>query len=520
MKNHLLPFSHTGAFSQFFLDYISRQPALEPFYHRFPSPESFGDQLSEKSAHFTADRRRILHDSLRAQYGALSISAATEHNLASLLSAHTFTVTTGHQLNLFTGPLYFIYKIATVINTCRRLAALHPGKQFVPVYWMASEDHDFEEIRSFNLGNRSYTWQTEQQGAVGRFTLKDLQPLLKEIPGDLTPFKEAYSTCTTLAEAVRHYVNALFGDEGIVVIDGDDARLKSTFSTVMEADILNGTTRSLVEETNNRLSTLGYTPQVFVRDVNFFWLGDGSRERIENHGEKWTVLNGGPTLSADELRAVIRETPERLSPNVILRPLYQETILPNLAYVGGPAENVYWLQLKSVFSHFKVPFPMLMPRNFVMMMDGPMTRLFEKTGISLEELFLPKNDLLNLVTRRYSVHELSLATEKVASTSAFSRIREQAGAIDPTLIKMVEAEQHRRLKGLEIIEKKMLRAERRRQSDRLRQVETLKDNLFPGGGLQERTDNLLLFSQTDPGFIRTILTALDPFEYAFNVLSA
>ncbi|MFM7194406.1 MAG: bacillithiol biosynthesis cysteine-adding enzyme BshC, partial [Bacteroidota bacterium] len=350
-------------------------------------------------------------------------------------------------------------------------------------------------------------------------TLKDLQPLLKEIPGDITMFREAYSTSSTLAEAVRHYVNALFSHEGIVVIDGDDAQLKQTFSHVMEEDILSGTTRGLVEHTNGQLESLGYEPQVFVRDVNFFWLCDGSRERIENTGETWSVLTGGPALSDEQLRSAIRETPERLSPNVILRPLYQETILPNLAYVGGPAENVYWLQLKSVFRHFNVPFPMLMPRNFVMVMDGPTARLFGKTGLNAAELFLPKSDLLNLVTIRCSEHTLNLESEKAASASTFEHIRKLAGAIDPTLDKMVEAEQHRRLKGLEIIEKKMLRAERRRQSDRLRQVETLKDNLFPGGGLQERTDNLLLFSQTDPEFVNKILTALDPFEYAFNLLS-
>ena len=520
MNHHLLPFSQTGAFSRFFLDYISRQPALAPFYNRFPLPDQFAEQIKEKSAHFTSDHRRKLHDSLKAQYGSLPVTEATAKNLEALLSENTFTVTTGHQLNLFTGPLYFIYKIATVINACRRLKALHPDKNFVPVYWMASEDHDFDEIRSFKLGDRKFTWQSQQKGAVGRFSLKDLQPLLKEIPGDLTPFAEAYSRSTNLAAAVRHYVNALFGHEGLVVIDGDDAQLKATFRPVMEADIFSGITHQLVETTNEKLKALGYEPQVFVRDINFFWLGDGSRERMEKHGDRWTVLQTGLSFTEQELRTAIRETPERLSPNVILRPLYQETILPNLAYVGGPAENVYWLQLQEVFRHFKVPFPMLMPRNFVMVMDAPAARLFGKTGLTTEELFMPKYELLNLVTRRNSEHDLGLAAEKAAIESAYAKVRDKACAIDPTLEKMVEAEQQRRLKGLETIEHKMLRAERRRQSDRLRQVETLKDQLFPGGGLQERTDNLLLFSQTDPSFVNRILAALDPFEYAFNILES
>lgn len=518
MKQHAVPFGKTNAFSRFFLDYIGQKPELTPFYNRFPKPEFFGDQIKEKAVHFKPEQRRLLHDRLRAQYGSLNVSEATDANITSLLSEKTFTVTTGHQLNLFTGPLYFIYKIATVINACRQLSMIHPEFRFVPVYWMASEDHDFEEIRSFRLNGKIYSWNSTQKGAVGRFSLKDLQPLLKEIPGDLSPFLEAYSKSATLAEAVRKYVNALFGHHGLVVLDGDDAQLKSSFCEVMEADVFTGITHQLVTGTNAKLGQLGYDPQVFAREINFFWLGEGVRERLEKSGDRWKVLQTELSFSETELRELIRNHPEQLSPNVILRPLYQETIMPNLAYVGGPAENVYWLQLKDVFSHFGVPFPMLMPRNFLMVMEAPLSRLFQKTGLSLEELFIAKHDLLNLVTRRFSEHELSLSSQRKALEETYRQVRSAAVAIDTTLGQMTDAASHRVMKGLETIEKKMLRAERRRQSDRLGQVERLKDALFPGGGLQERTDNLLLFSQTDPQFISRVLEALDPFGYSFTVL--
>lgn len=517
-KKELLPFSVTGAFSSFFMDYVDGKPELSGFYSRFPKPEFFEAQLKEKSGSFSAKHRQVLHDVLTSQYDGLNFSKSVEKNLQAIESSKTFTIVTGHQLNIFTGPLYFIYKIITTINACKRLSVQFPDYHFVPVYWMASEDHDFEEISCFQLLGKKYQWKTSQKGAVGRMHLEELLPILNDIPGDLEPFASSYKKSNTLAEAVRKYVNELFGDSGLLVVDADDRRLKQLFTPVMKEDIFKGVCKKLVESTDDKLRAAGYDPQVLAREINFFYLDQGMRERMEARDSVFQVLETSCSFSKAELEQIINETPEKLSPNVILRPLYQETILPNLAYVGGPAELVYWLQLKEVFDHFKTPFPILLPRNFAAVMDHAANRLQKNTGLASEELFIKKNDLLNLVALRYSATPLRLDEQRKTFKNLLIDIQQRITQVDPSLEKMVSAELHRIEKGLDRMEHKMLRAEKRKGSDVLRQTEKLKDFLFPGGGLQERTDNVLNFYQTDPEFIRQLSEHLDPFDYRFHLL--
>ena len=269
MQLHRIPLADTNAFSNFFTDYIERKDQLRPFYGLFPEPKNFKEQIKAKASFANRD---VLHSALVRQYGDLKITAAVSSNISSLKDSKTFTITTGHQLNIFTGPLFFIYKIVAVINACKQLKKLYPEYNFVPVFWMASEDHDYDEIKSFSLYGKKYSWETKQTGAVGKFNPKDIPSQLNTIPGDIDIFKEAYSKSATLADACRYYVNALLGEEGLVIIDGDDASLKSLFKSVIREDVLKSTPKALVEEKNTKLTDLGYHVQVFVRDINFFYL--------------------------------------------------------------------------------------------------------------------------------------------------------------------------------------------------------------------------------------------------------
>ena len=518
MQTHKLAFANTHAFSSFFLDYIQQKESLQKFSNRFPSPENFKDQIQEKASSFSVQNREVLATTLKEQYKGLIISESVTNNIASLTNPKTFTVTTGHQLNIFTGPLYFIYKIITVINACKKLTTLYPGYHFVPVYWMASEDHDFEEIQYFKLYGKKYVWNTDQKGAVGRFSTKSIESLFTDIPGDISVFKNAYTKNKTLASAVRHYVNELFGKQGLVVVDADNRELKKLFKSVIQDDLFQNTSKILVEDKNKQLESLGYHTQVFARDINFFYLDNGLRNRLEKSNGTFKVVDTEIEFTQDQVKQLIETEPEKFSPNVILRPLYQEMILPNLAYVGGPAEVTYWLQLKGVFDYFKVPFPMLMPRNFAMVMDTPTTRKFEKTGLELKDLFEDKNYLFNQWIVKNTTHNLSLSKETEDIQGILADVKNRANAIDQTLNQFVAAETKRTLNGLEKIEKKLLKAEKRTHADKLRQIEAVKDSLFPGGGLQERTDNFLNFYQQDQLFIQKLIEHLDPFDYRFNVL--
>lgn len=518
MQLKKIPLAETKAFSPFFLDYIEQKNSLKPFYNRFPVIENFKEQINDKSKSFPAHHRKVLVSALRSQYQNITLSEQVENNIASLSDARTFTVTTGHQLNIFTGPLYFIYKIVTVINTCMELKLKYPDYNFVPVYWMASEDHDYDEIKYFKLYGKKYTWETDQQGAVGRFSTKGLDQVLNQLPGDVQIFRDAYQKNQKLSDAVRHYVNAIFGQQGVISLDADDASLKKLLKNVIKKDVIEGSTIKLVEDTNQQLGNLNYKTQVFCRDINFFYLDSNVRSRIEKRDGKFHVLDTSISFTEKEISDLIENEPEKFSPNVILRPLYQEYILPNLTYVGGPAEVVYWLQLRKVFDEFQIPFPILMPRNFAMVMEHPVYRKFEKTGLEVNQLFEDKNFLFNHWVLKNSKYNLTVGHERTTVSEIFLQLQRRAEAIDKTLGPFIGAEGKRALNSLEKIERKLLRAEKRLQSDKLRQIESVKDALFPNGNLQERTDNFLNLYQQDPEFISKLIGNFNPFDFQFNIL--
>ncbi|MEO1097394.1 MAG: bacillithiol biosynthesis cysteine-adding enzyme BshC [Bacteroidota bacterium] len=506
----------TNKFGKLFLDYIEGADQLKPFYGRFPSIENFKAQIEAKK--FSAERRKILCQALENQYQDQTITDQVSTNLKSLSQNNSFTITTGHQLNLFTGPLYVIYKIVTVINTCKELKKKYPDSAFIPVYWMASEDHDFEEIDHFRFDAKKYRWATDQTGAVGRFELEGFQEFIDTVPGAPEFFKRAYKE-RSLASAVRSYMNHLFGDYGLVVIDADDRSLKSLFKEVIKDDLIDHSAFDLVNGATEKINNLGYKTQVNSRAVNFFYLSDGLRERIEATDSGYEVLNSTIKLTKEELLRAIDAEPEKFSPNVILRPLYQEVILPNLAYVGGPSELAYWLQLKPIFDHYREQFPILMPRNFAMVVPKYIQKKFEKTNLTIEDLFKEKHALLADIVVSNADHKVRLNGQVQEVIDMFYRIREQAAVIDSTLTAHVEAQQARTKHRLELIEKKFVRAEKRRQSEKVGQVEAVLDYLFPNGGLQERTDNFLNFYLENPQFIDQLITYFDPFDYRFYVVN-
>ena len=512
-----LDFSQTHAFSPIFLDYIDQKESLREFYHRPPQLDSFKEQLTEKQ--LSQERRADLVQVLGEQYASLEVSEAARSNIHALAEANTFTITTGHQLNIFSGPLFFIYKLVTTINTCRQLQEAHPDCRFVPVYWMASEDHDFDEINHFYLFGQKYQWDTDQRGAVGRFQMDGLDQVLEALPEPAPLFEKAYREHTTLAEATRYFVNELLGEQGLVVLDADAPSLKKHFLPVIEDDIFQHTAKASVEATSKKLEGLDYRTQVFPREINLFYLTDQRRERLVTDGEQWAVNNSDQRFTAEELRQEMKAHPERFSPNVVLRPLYQEMVLPNLGYVGGPGELAYWLQLKPMFDHYQVPFPILLPRNFGVVISKTNAKKLHKVDIPVSDLFQDTSTLIKKFVESNAESSLSLGDEKAALAEVYRQVEEKVLAVDGSLKGFIGAESSKGFKSLENIEKRLKKAEEQKQETAVGQLESLKEKLFPGGGLQERQENLLNYYINNPHFIDELLEKFDPFDLRFNVLT-
>jgi len=517
MKIDKLSFSETGQFSPIFLDYIDDKAELRSFYHHRPDLSGFEAQLTEKQ--LPQAQRDTLAKVLKQQYHGFDTSDAVLQNIEQLTDSKTFTVTTGHQLNIFTGPLYFIYKIATTINTCQKLQEQFPDYHFVPVYWMASEDHDFEEISHFHLFGKDYIWQTDQKGAVGRFNTDSITAVLEEMPEEVDMFEKAYREEANLADAVRYYVNELFGENGLIVLDADDAELKAYFRPVIADDLENHTAKKLTDRFSEELDALGYKSQVYPRDINFFYLDDQLRERIEKEGDTYQVLNTDRSFSQAQVMQEVEAHPEKFSPNVILRPLYQEMILPNLAYVGGPSELAYWMQLKPVFDHYEVAFPILMPRNFGLVINKTNARKLEKLPVSMQDLFLDTQSLIKKFVEDNAETSISLADEEAYLSKVFEEVQAKAALVDKSLEGFIGKQEKNALKSLQNIEKRLKKSEERNQETAVKQLENLKDKLFPGGTLQERKENFLNFYINNPDFVSELLQYLDPLDLRFNILN-
>jgi len=516
MQKSLVDLDETGCFSSFFLDYLSGSESLKPFFRLSPRIESFEAAIRER--HFPPERRKTLVSTLQSQYQSLTLSSKLQDNLQKLGDEKTFTITTGHQLNLFTGPLYFIYKITSVIKTAEALKARYPDYHFVPVYWMASEDHDFDEINHFHLFGQNSYWLTEQTGAVGRINPQELEALLKEIPGDTSIFDKAYLENTTLSSACRQYVNDLFGEQGLVVLDADDKALKEVFKPVAESDLFDQAPRQKIDEQSRALQKAGYKTQINSREINLFYLKDDLRSRIEKTGEGYQVVDTEITFTQELLKNELEDHPEHFSPNVALRPVYQEMILPNLAYVGGPSEIVYWLQLQSLFDFFHVPFPILMPRHFGLIFPPHLQKIWEKHGLSDEDLF---HDMPQLEAQWMKKHkELEFSFEEPLSVihQQYDKLKAKAVAIDPTLQQHLEALEATATGKIRKAEKKLIRAGKKKHDDSLRQIRKVKSGLFPDGNLQERKWNFLNFYLDDPAFIEKLLDVFEPFQYDMHIL--
>jgi bacillithiol biosynthesis cysteine-adding enzyme BshC len=521
-----LSYAATGSFSSLLTDYLAQKPALTPFYHRFPTLESFADQITEKQASYTPAARKRLVDALRRQYG-YAPAPAIEANLLLLAEPTTFTVTTGHQLNLLTGPLYFIYKIVTAIKLSRQLKAAYPQYDFVPVYWMATEDHDFAEINHFSLFGKTFAWDAAGTGGpVGRLALDGLEEqLLSQLPPEVpAAFRAAYIGAATLAEATRRLADALFAEFGLVTLDADRPALKQALVPVLEKEIREQASNAAVQATNARLSAAGYKPQVYSRPLNLFFLtAEGKRERLEPDANgadcvEVTIRNTARCHNQAELLALAQEHPEQFSPNVVLRPLYQEILLPNLAYIGGGAEVAYWFQLKDVFAAYGVPFPIVLPRNSALYISRANGGKLRKLGLTSLDIFKPLTELKKQVGATLGQEEISLKVQQQALAASFQQVQDLAQRLDPTLVKTVAAEAQKAAAGLAGLEKRLSKAAEMKHETAYSQLGALKDKLFPDNGLQERSENVLSILINNPAFIEQLLAEFEPLALEFTVL--
>ena len=537
LKKSIISLVETGQFSKLFLDYINEHNNVRNHYAYAPKIESFKQAIDDKSKGDT--NRALLVSVLKEQYSTISSWKLQKANIDLLLDKNTFTVCTGHQLCLFTGPLYFIYKIISTINLAEVLKKHYPAYNFVPLYWMASEDHDFAEVQSINLFGKKLSWNIEAKGAVGSLKTDSLVLVideLKQILGEsenakelIQLFRNAYLKHSNLTDATRFIVHELFAEYGLVILDGNDVLLKKELCGIIKDDTVSNINFKLVNETIAELGKAGFKAQVNPREINCFYMIDNIRERIEQAQHSgldggnnivFNVVNTAISFTKEELFNELNEHPERFSPNVVLRPVYQQKILPNLAYVGGPGELAYWLEYKRMFDHHKVNFPVLIPRNFALLSDEKTNQQIHKLGFTINDLFKNLDVLIKEFVNKNASAELSLKDQEEKITAVFAEVSQKAIAADVTLKASVEAELQKSLNSLKNIENKLVRSEKQKQEISINQIKKLKEKFFPDGSLQERYENMSsYYLKAGKNLIPDLKEQFDPFDYKLLILT-
>ena len=525
MKTTSIPRSKLPFFSQEEIDLIYKQEKLSEFIGLPFALENFEKQINAKQKFFRDEQRLILANTLEENYASLPENKLASAQIKLLKHKNTFTITTGHQLCLYGGPLYFFLKIIHTIRLCEVLKDHYPDYNFIPLFWMASEDHDSEEIQSLNLFGKKITWNHNQNGAVGRFNTQNISEvkdkLLEVFRASMGSELDNYLSSmkgNTYGEAFKSWIHYLFGEMGLLVIDADQQELKKQMIPLFEKEIFENFSNNCIEKTNQRLDIEKRTQQIYSRNINVFYMERDKRIRIIQDGKGHYVV-GEKSFSEDELITLLREHPSRFSPNVALRPIYQELILPNLCYLGGMAELKYWSQLKSVFEGCAVPYPMLKLRSNLLWVDKAAHQLMLQLGLTVDELFkqtevLQKKILTNADTNPIDSEKVLVALEITEKTY------QEAIKNEPGLKSWLGAELSKIKKQHKSIEQRIEKTKKSTFDGQLKKVAKLKENLFPNQKLQERTLNLLHFcNKSSPKQrIKELYRAIDPLTNDFTIL--
>ena len=525
IKTSSIPRSKLPFFSQEDIDLIYHQEKLSDFIGLPFAIENFEKQIKTKKKQFTSAQRNTIASVLKDNYEKLSENELALKQIALLKKENTYTVTTGHQLCLFGGPLYFFIKIIHTIRLSEVLKEQYPEYNFIPIFWMASEDHDSAEIEHLNIFGKDITWNHKQEGAVGKFNTENLNEVKDQL---LELFRQPKGTeldeylsamdGITYGAAFKSWVHNLFGEMGLIVLDADQRELKEQMIPVFHKDILENFSNDCIEKTNQKLLKEKRTPQIYSRKINVFYMEKDKRVRIvENTAGVYEA--GELSFSKDELIALLNEHPNRFSPNVALRPILQELLLPNLCYIGGMAELKYWAQLKAVFESCNLPFPILQMRSSLLWIDKNAHQRMTQLGLTIEELFeqteqLQKKMLAQSDTNPIDIEKVSKALE-IAETTYLESIKN-----NPGLDGWLGAELNRIKQQHKSIQQKIEKAKKSTFDGQLKKVAKLKENLFPNQKLQERTLNLLHFcnNSAPKQRLKELYHAIDPLTNDFTIL--
>jgi len=451
-------------------------------------------EIKSKSYHC----RTLLINVLRRQYASFDPDWV-DSILQPLASERCFAITCAHQANLLGGPLYWWYKIAHTIALAREATRLFPDYQFVPIYYCGSEDHDFEEVSSVNLFGKRISWRSSEEGSVGRMSVEGLQAAISEVkslfmndPEGILRVDEIDKLLTNSADYISFYRNLVhyfFRETPLIFFNPDDEQAKSAFTEYVNRELQDQMIFHQSQESVALLNSMGYQPQAHIRVLNQFYCKEHYRNGIYSDGHQFHTKDQKYQWSPEEIKEEIYTHPARFSPNVVMRPLYQELLLPTVVFVGGGAEMAYWLQLKSVFDAQGSPYPILWRRFSAIIFSSGILDKMLKLGVQWDKAFLKIHLLQQYYLEGHSSILQRVQDTQVQLKKFLKEHHDQAGKFSPTFQQSLSADLTRLEQQIDKISQRILKEEKLQHESDLTKILKIKESLFPDGGLQERSES-------------------------------
>ena len=531
--------------SALFCDYIENYSHIARFYAGdYKSPESFLKLAEQRRRSYPF--RELIADVLLDQNRAFGCGSAATDNIELLRDDRTVAVVTGQQVGLAGGPLYTFYKTITAVHLAKVLGEQHPSYRFVPVFWLECEDHDFEEMNHFSILAPDGTPRTIEylhQGKTGPRNLGSVGPITfdaniarvhEALAADLqnsefkdrllARFRSAYAEGTSFTTAFVRFLGGFFADDGLIFINPLDVRLKKILGPIFLREVEEYPRVSqLIIQQSAELEEK-YHAQIKTKAMNIFLADEGGRFALEPRETDFTLRGTRRHVGREDLQAIIESTPERISPNVALRPICQDILLPSVAYVGGPSEIAYFAQLKGVYEYFQCPMPVIYPRASATLVEERQLQILDKYHLDLTSVFTHGGDL-----RKRVVDMLSEVNIDEMFSGAQGRLGDLLGeigfgltAIDPTLSGPMDGTREKIIAALGLLRQKAGEAQQRKHEVALRQIDKVLNALLPHDSFQERGLNILhylnRFGDGITGTIRQNLR-IDRFEHQIIPLS-
>jgi bacillithiol biosynthesis cysteine-adding enzyme BshC len=541
-----IPFSDlpaaVGGISNLYRDYVNDFTKVRQYYGT--DFRSFQPVPSLPRGNGTgAPDRATLTDVLRDQNRTFGGSDATNRNIDLLSRDTTYAVVTGQQVGIAGGPLYTVYKTLTAIRLAEKLKETHPELNFVPVFWLEGEDHDLEEMNYVGLLNQEHAPVRVTYWPKGKPTQKNVLPvgemlidehidpfiaeLERTLPNSefkkqlLEALRAAYAPGTTFNRAFASWMNHLFPSAGIVFLSANDARVKRQVAGIFRREIEQFPAVSQLIIQRSAELEHDYHAQIKTRAMNLFLYHKGGRYLIEPREHDFSLRGTRHFLSKEELLSIADNQPELLSPNVALRPICQDTILPTVAYVAGPSEIAYFAQLEPVYRHFGLAMPAIYPRMSATVVEERVSRTLEKFEIPINELFAPPAKVQRKVIDQISevnIEEM-FAESRARLNDTMNELKFGLQYIDQTLLGALETTRVRNEANLGLLKDKAVEAQARRHETALRQLQRAAATVYPNDNYQERELNALQFmNKYGPDFIGRVSSALRLDEHAHQLI--